>query len=242
MKAIQKGFAQLLDEGKVPQREHIKVLTALANRTAAHNKDVQEYRDIISRNEFILDSYKREVERLHTLPHIKGETGAAGRDADENRIIARVLTQLPVVENGRDADEDKIFRAVLANLPKFKNGVDGKDAVVDEEKLIHRLISRLQSEKLLDISHIKNAQSFIKNGIRYNIEELMHGGGSSSGSTTPLIPTGTVNSTNAVFGVTARPSSVVSDGITYFDGAGYSYSSLSITLDIPPSSYIRYFL
>jgi len=70
----------------------------------------------------------------------------------------------------------------------------------------------------------------------HNISEF--GGGS---GWTVATPTGTVNSSNASFTVTAVPKCVISDGMTYFDGAGYTYAALSITLDIPPSSFIRYF-
>ena len=66
--------------------------------------------------------------------------------------------------------------------------------------------------------------------------------GSSSGAGVPVTPTGNVNGSNRTFIVTEEPKYVVSDGITYFSGAGYSYSALSITMDIGPSSYIRYFL
>lgn len=59
------------------------------------------------------------------------------------------------------------------------------------------------------------------------------------GSTTVETPVGSVNGVNAVFTVSAQPLWVVSDGITIFDGAGYTYSALSITLDSPPTLYIR---
>jgi hypothetical protein len=63
-------------------------------------------------------------------------------------------------------------------------------------------------------------------------------GGSGTGFTKET-PTGDVNSVNQVFTVTNEPNYVVSDGATYFDGAGYTYSSLTITMDSPPSQYIR---
>ena len=52
-------------------------------------------------------------------------------------------------------------------------------------------------------------------------------------------PTGTINSVNTSFTVTAQPKWVVSDGVTFFSGAGYSYAALVITMEIPPSQYIR---
>lgn len=52
-------------------------------------------------------------------------------------------------------------------------------------------------------------------------------------------PTGTVNGSNVSFTVTAEPLWVVADGATYFAGVGYSYSSLTVTMDLAPSIFIR---
>jgi hypothetical protein len=52
-------------------------------------------------------------------------------------------------------------------------------------------------------------------------------------------PGGDVDGTNDTVTVTAEPKWVVSDGIMYFDGAGYTYAALSITMDVPPSLSIR---
>lgn len=52
-------------------------------------------------------------------------------------------------------------------------------------------------------------------------------------------PTGSVNGSNASFTVSDVPKWVVADGITYFDGAGYTYGALTITMDVAPSQYIR---
>lgn len=64
------------------------------------------------------------------------------------------------------------------------------------------------------------------------------GGG---GGFTIETPTGSVNSSNTTFTVTEEPEYVIADGITYFEGAGYTYSSLSIEMVTPPTQYIRSF-
>lgn len=64
----------------------------------------------------------------------------------------------------------------------------------------------------------------------------INGGG---GGVNVETPTGTVDGSNADFTVSNEPTWVVSDGVTYFDGAGYSYAAGSLTMDIPPSQYIR---
>ena len=64
-------------------------------------------------------------------------------------------------------------------------------------------------------------------------------GGGSGGGVTVSTPTGTVNSVNTSFTVAATPKWIVADGITYFEGAGYSISVLTVIMDIPPSQFIR---
>lgn len=71
-----------------------------------------------------------------------------------------------------------------------------------------------------------------EDGVEY---DLTSGG---SGITVET-PAGTVDGSNTAFTVTAEPKWVVSDGITYFDGLGYTYAALNITMDIPPSYGIR---
>lgn len=63
-------------------------------------------------------------------------------------------------------------------------------------------------------------------------------GGGGAGSTVET-PTGTVNASNTTFTPSAEPQYVVADGITYFDGAGYTWGGTDIVMDIPPSVYIR---
>ena len=53
------------------------------------------------------------------------------------------------------------------------------------------------------------------------------------------IPAGAVTGANTSYTVSAEPKWVIGDGIIYFDGAGYSYAALTITMDIPPSYAIR---
>lgn len=52
-------------------------------------------------------------------------------------------------------------------------------------------------------------------------------------------PTGTVNSSNVTFTVSATPKAIIADGATYFENAGFSLSGLTVTMDVPPSQYIR---
>lgn len=62
---------------------------------------------------------------------------------------------------------------------------------------------------------------------------------SGGGGVTVETPSGDVDGVNQTYNVTAEPKWIVVDGITYFDGAGYTYSDPDIIVDTPPSIYIR---
>lgn len=84
------------------------------------------------------------------------------------------------------------------------------------------------------VLNFKSGFTVVINGAQVDVS-------ASGAGSTPLIPTGSVNGLNATYGVASKPSAVVSDGITYYEGHGYSYAALNITMDIPPSEYIRYY-
>ena len=62
---------------------------------------------------------------------------------------------------------------------------------------------------------------------------------SSGGGSTVETPAGTIDGTNTQFTPTAQPQYVISDGTTYFAGAGYTWDGTHINMTIPPSSFIR---
>ncbi len=112
------------------------------------------------------------------------------------------------------------------------------------KKIIQIMHTLPEMDKLEVSKGIRNAQSFIYNGTKYQTSEMMHGGGvnTSTGGTVYYIPGGVVDSSNTVFTVTAHPTSVVMDGVTYFENAGYTYITGVITMGLAPSTFIRYTL
>lgn len=58
-------------------------------------------------------------------------------------------------------------------------------------------------------------------------------------SVTIAEPTGDIDGVNVTFTVPAIPKWIVSDGIINFEGAGYTRTGLTITMDVPPSQFIR---
>lgn len=204
------------------------------------------------------------IERLK----VKGEPGMPGRpgkDAqpvDENKIVQRVRALIPTPKNGKDADEDAITRKILAKMPTPKNG---KDAVVEHEKITKQVVETLK-EKRLKPEHIDGLgemmESYWKKVRAQNRSGVLRGGGdivaagtgiavtsvggqkvisvtgSGSGITIET-PAGVVNGSNATFTPTKRPLYVISDGVTYFESAGYTWTGTQIVMDVQPSIYIR---
>ena len=52
-------------------------------------------------------------------------------------------------------------------------------------------------------------------------------------------PPETPDAVITVFTVTAEPQWIVADGTTYYAGKGYTYAALAVTMEVPPSSFIR---
>lgn len=69
--------------------------------------------------------------------------------------------------------------------------------------------------------------------------ELIEENAGTGGGSTVTTPVGTVDAVNQSFTVAATPKWIVADGIMYFDGAGYSVAGLTVTMDVPPSQFIR---
>lgn len=119
-----------------------------------------------------------------------------------------------------------------------KDGKDGKDGeaalAVNQEKLVTTIIEKIRKDKALDVSDIRNFQSFVYKGTKYGVSELMHGGSSSSGATTLVVetPVGAVDDSNTTFTVTHTPLYIVVNGSQYTVGTGTftSYAAGTITL------------
>lgn len=215
---LERGVKSLLDEAQVPMREHFKVLRALKSAMDAHgasnkahegvmeehkkfSKDVEEN---ITRHEGHMQKHERQIsewdkvsQQLQTLA--KGDIGEKGDQGE------------PGVD-GESPDMDSIVDSVLQKIPVPQDGKDGKDAELDQDALVKSVVAELQKSKALDLTHIKGAQKFIKDGVAYKVEELMHGGGGSKGGTFSIqVPTGTVNGVNKTFVFTTAPSVIVLD-------------------------------
>ncbi len=85
----------------------------------------------------------------------------------------------------------------------------------------------------LEVSDIRNYQSFVFNKTKYGVHEMMHGG--SSGASTSInfeTPVGLINDSNTSFSVTNTPAYIIVNGGQYTVGNGLysSYLAGVITL------------
>lgn len=241
------------NEGISKLEEYAKTVRSHSNEML---KNVQEVKD--------------HVARVQNLPEgKKGEKGDMP-EFDVEAIKNEIMSGIPKPKDGETPDTQKIVKTVLASLPKPEKRTEAP--MVDHETLADLVIEKITKGKKLKVEHIAGLTEEVASyrnqlaGKVYGKDTWARGGGdivtagsgisvttdangkkvitntNPSSGTTYYTPTGTVNASNTVFGVTAQPTSVISDGILLFEGAGYSYAALSITLDVPPSVYIRYTL
>jgi len=242
---LQRALTSLLDEAKVPMRQHLKVLQTLQKQLQENANGREEHKDTLKRHTETLKVYdQNNTEHIRQIKDwdklvkqvlsrdwtgekgddgytpIKGVDyvdGVDGKDADEDRILETILSKIPTPENGKNG----------------RNGFDGEDGKVELKKVTKLIVKMLKDEQLLDLSHIKGAQKFIKDGVSYKIEELMHGGGgsSSSGLNYLALVTGMIDNSNTVFTFAKTPTIVVVNGASYINGFGVTITGTTATLD-----------
>jgi hypothetical protein len=223
---LKKGIQKSLEEQQVPLHLHLKVVEELSKALTRHKADINLHHVLMNRHALQLKEhdamstkereahqaqlaqYDAEVKRLSE----KDWTGAPGKDAevDVEGLISEILSRIPTPKDGKTP---------VKGVDYF-DGEKGKDA--EEAKVIEHIITKIQKEKVIDISHLRNAESFIFNtgqkAMKIKFEEMLHGGGGSTGGggftvwTTTNTPDGT-RTTFAVPSATAQPSFLVIDGV-----------------------------
>lgn len=175
---LSEALQGVLDKAKVPMRHHLKALEALHKAFADHTADrqnfdktlqtalkqVETHGETVKESKATLSQYREEATRLQTIEHLKGDPGepGIGRDGAPGK-------------DGVSPPMDVIVRAVLDQIPKPKPGKDGQTP--ETKALVEVVLKEIQKGDKLHISHVKGAGAFMKDGIRYRFEELMHGSG-----------------------------------------------------------------
>lgn len=220
---LKKGIQKSLEEQQVPLHLHLKVVDALSKSMVAHKADLNLIHVMANRHAMQLNQHDAmtKVERETHNQKLaqmdaqiasfaeKDWTGEPGKDADPldtEAIMQELLSRIPVQE---PLDKEAFKQEILAAVPQ-------SNEQEKEKQVTERIITKIQKEKVIDVSHIRNAESFIFNTqnkkMKVKFEELMSGIGKSTGGTSGFqVPTGTVNGTNQVFVWTTAPSVIVVD-------------------------------
>lgn len=176
-----------------------------------------------------------------------------GEDSDPEQVMQEVLKRIPeqkdvILDNGvqiRDKlealqDDDRLDKTAIKGLEEF-------DAVVEQTKKGARIIhGPLGMQLYIDgvkKGWIKTLDFVSGTGIaiaysKVNGLDTLTFNASGVGVTVST-PAETPNGVITAFTAVGTPKWVVADGITYYAGAGYSYSAPTVTMSIPPSSTIR---
>ncbi len=247
--ALQKGFQKILDESKVPFAVHMQVIKKLEQALKdhkgeidSHQKNLQTYGQSIDNHTQSVASYKSELERTRGLA--KGEQGTPGSQGSVGPQGPQGIPGIP----GRTPIKGKDYF-------DGKPGTDGKSPVIDEDKLVEKMVALIKKKQILDTSSIKGlgefvsnkAKGFTKDGVKYAFEELMHGGGSSSGSvsiTYSVDLSAQANGSNKVFTVPANTAFILLTGtdspfiyrpIVDYTGSGTTTLTLDALVNAPSS-------
>lgn len=227
-----------MDEHKVPARQLLQVVYQLHEEIKSHKQETEQHRQNderhdmhLSTHEYHMAQHERQIaewdetsKHLLSIDKIKGEPGEKG-EAGEQGMPGKNGIHGHDGADGQDADVEQIVATVLEAMKGTEkklsiNDLDGVDAFTQ------RLRSSL------------NRDSFLFNGKRIRFEELMHGGGSSTGGTglVYLPASGLVNNVNTVFTFTKTPTFVIVNGASYVNGSGVTIAGTTATLDNPPGN------
>lgn len=224
---------QALKLHKEEMQSHQKTKSQLDSEREQHTKQIAQYEEKLSGHQDTLTKWQDAADHLLSIEHLKGDPGQSVEMQD---VVDAVLPHLPRPEA---IDQQGIVRQVLELIPE--KTPEPVEDTLDREALFKEFVSRIQKERLIDVSHIKNAESFIFNGKKYKIEELMRGaGGTSGGSFAVQVPTGTVDGSNRTFVFTTAPSVIVLDNGNFMnkvsaDGTVNWTGTTNVVLNQAPS-------
>lgn len=134
----------------------------------------------------IIENTKNEALRL--ISESKGDTGDAGQDADESRIIDAVVKQIPVV------DEKKLFNKILKALPDKKGDLKiiQEKVEIDPMSVIDKILKLAKDGKFelpsKNISGLEQTMRAFQNQI--GTRGYLHGGGDTvvAGANITIVP------------------------------------------------------
>lgn len=133
------------------------------------------------------DAKEKEAIRewINSIQLVKGDTGERGEKGDQGEAGTPGIQGMQGIQGEKGELGERGLQGFDGRDGKDgSNGIDGlngKDAEIDFDTFLEKIVTEIKKKKLLDISNIKNADSFIFNKTKYKFSELMHGGGSTGG-------------------------------------------------------------
>lgn len=106
-------------------------------------------------------------------------------DAKKNLDYLNKITGLNIPKK-KAAPKPFSFVARVEGGAPGTDGAPGKDAVINIEEITNAVIEKLKKDKALVVSDLKDGQAFVFNNTKYGTHEMMHGGGSTTSSTTAV--------------------------------------------------------
>lgn len=177
---VQEGVRSLIEKANVPMRQHLAILKKLKDETSKNDEERSRIEEIISEFGKEYSVFKRELRafmaRDWTGPQGKSIKGDAGNSPDINEV-ARKATALIMVPPVPTVDEIAARLLPLIKVPEAP-----LTPSFDQSKFVEEVIETIIKDKRLDVSNLRNSESFMFNKKRYKFEELMRGGG--AGTTT----------------------------------------------------------
>lgn len=134
-------------------------------------------------------------------------------------------------------DDERLDKSAIKGLEELENKISLSSSNVAGQKAVYLYIDGVKKGLMNTFNLAAGEGVAIAHSKVNGLDTFTFT--TASPTVTVVTPTGTVNASNTVFTVTAEPKFVVADGTTYFAGAGYTYNSLTITMDIAPSASIK---
>ncbi len=243
LKVVFKG-----DDGDTPVKgkdyftaEEVKEIVEKAAKLATPKKFEDYFTD--SEIDFIvqeiLRNFKKEMMPVKGVDYRDGRDGADGkngRDGQDYRLSAIDKIEIAARVQPPTIKDEKLISLIKPLIP------EAKASEVDEEKFARKIVDIIRKKKLLNMSDVNG--SFSKDGIMYRIEELMHGGGGSSGGsiTYSYDLSSQCNGSNKVFTVPSNTNFVQLSGTdapqiyrptTDYTGSGTTTLTLTAAVTAP---------
>lgn len=205
------AIERLLEKHNVPASQLLAALKKLESVIAeyhtlaatsagehdAHVQQMSEFGDTLERFSLMIDAHEENASQYMDLAHqMEGilkdhatqQQEHTERLAHFDETVTRILALTPKKgDPGKDApaiDTTAIVTAVIEALRQDAPPQEEHESApeLDKDILFKEFIARIQKEKSIDVSHIRNGDSFLFNKTRYKFSELMSGHGSSTGT------------------------------------------------------------